>query len=301
VKAIATRAERARPRPVGLTAQERAAEKKRRAADEKRLRASVAESVDVAALERFAHEREKSDRARAEAAHRRAVAGSSERAKWLAAQSVPLDVLAPADGEDQIIIDTAVFMRAWPNTGALRDFNTGPGDNWGKYRLNVDGDILDAPDEARLSFYTLWQNPRDVPVTVRTSTRIAVNAHVAAHADARFFMGWMVAGASVDATLRARYTVSPLWLPNTQLVVAEESIGSVAARGGFLGGDDDTTIFTSVSLDGGITFTVPAGRFLMLETSLVTDWKIDSGSLGVDAENGAFRVDVPFWIVTIVA
>lgn len=138
-------------------------------------------------------------------------------------------------------------------------------------------------------------------MSVRTSTRINVNAHVAAHADARYFMGWIVAGASVDATLRARFTVSPLWQENTQLVVAEESVGSVAARGGFLGGDDDTTIFNSASLDGSITFTVPAGRFLMFETSLVTGWNIDSGNLRVDADNGALRVDVPFWTVTIVA
>ncbi len=301
VKAIATRAERAKPRPVGLSAQERAAETKRRAADEKLLRASLAKSMDVAALERLGREREKSGLERADAAHRRAIAASGERAKWLATQSVPVDVLAPADGDGQSIVDTALFMRAWPDTGALHDLNTGPGDNWGKYRLNVDGDILDTPDEARLSFYALWQNPRDVPVTVRTSTRINVNAHVAAHADARFFMGWMVAGASVDATLRARFTVSPLWEANTQLVVAETPVGSVAARGGFLGGDDDTTIFTSVPLDGAITFTVPPGRFLMFETSLVTGWKIDSGSLRVDAESGALRVDVPFWIVTIVA
>jgi hypothetical protein len=270
-------------------------------ADEKRLRASLAKSIDIAALERLAREREKSNLARAKAAHRRAIAASSDRAKWLATQSVPVNVLAPADGEDQFTVDTALFMRAWPNTGALRDFSTGPGDNWGKYRLDVDGDILDTPDEARLSFYALWQNPRDGPVTVRALTRINVNAHVASHADARFFMGWIVAGASVDATLRARFTVSPLWQENTQLVVAEQSVGSVAARGGFLGGDDDTTIFTSASLDGAITFTVPPGRFLMFETSLVTGWKIDSGNLRVDAENGAFRVDVPFWIVTIVA
>lgn len=301
VKAIATRAERARPRLPGMSAQERAAEARRLVADEKRLRASLAKSMDVAALERFAREREKSDLERAKAAHRRAIAASSDRAKWLAMQSVPANVLAPADGENQFIVDTALFMRAWPNTGALRDFSTGPDDNWGKYRLEVDGDILDTPDEARLSFYALWQNPRDVPVTVRTSTRINVNAHVAAHADARYFMGWIVAGASVDATLRTRFTVSPLWQENTQLVVAEESVGSVAARGGFLGGDDDTTIFTSVSLDGAITFTVPPGRFLMFETSLVTGWKIDSGNLRVDAEGGAFRVDVPFWIVTILA
>ena len=300
VKAIATRAERARPRPAGLSAQERAAERRRLAADEKRLRASLAKSMDVAALERFAREREKADLDRAKAAHRRAIAASADRAKWLVMQSVPANVLVPADGEDQFIVDTALFMRAWPNTGALRDFSTGPGDNWGKYRLDVDGDILDTPDEARLSFYALWQNPRDVPVTVRTSTRINVNAHVASHADARFFMGWIVAGASVDATLRARFTVSPLWQENTQLVVAEEFVGSVAARGGFLGGDDDTTIFTSASLDGAISFTVPPGRFLMFETSLVTGWKIDSGNLRVDAENGAFRVDVPFWTVTIV-
>ena len=49
--------------------------------------------------------------------------------------------------------------------GALRAFSTGPGDNCGKYRLQVDGDILDTPNEARLSFYALWQNPRDVPVS----------------------------------------------------------------------------------------------------------------------------------------
>ncbi|MFL6798146.1 MAG: hypothetical protein ACJ8F3_12110 [Xanthobacteraceae bacterium] len=301
VKAIATRAERARPRSAGLSAQERAAERRRLATDEKRLRASLAKSMDVAEVERFAREREKSDLERARVAHRRAIEASSERAKWLSMTSVPPNLLVSADGEDQFVVDTALFMRAWPNTGALRDFSSGPGDNWGKYWLQVDGDILDTPDEARLSFYALWQNSRDVPVTVRTSTRINVNAHVAAHADARYFMGWMVAGASVDATLRARFTVSPLWQENTQLVVAEEPVGSVAARGGFLSGDDDTTIFTSASLDGTITLAVPPGRFLMFETSLVTGWKIDSGNLRVDADNGALRVDVPFWIVTIVA
>jgi hypothetical protein len=210
-------------------------------------------------------------------------------------------MLVPADGEDQFTVDTALWMRAWPNTGALRDFNTGPGDNWGKYRLDINGDILDVPDEARLSFYALWQNPRDVPVTVRTATQLNINAHVAAHADARYFMGWMVAGASVDATVRARFTVSPLWLQDTQFTVAEQVVGSVAARGGFLGGDDDTTIFTSTFLDGALSLTVPPGRFLMFETALVTGWKIDSGSLRIDAENGAFRISVPYWTVTIVA
>lgn len=131
VKAIATRAERARPRPAGLSAQERAAETRRLAADEKRLRASLAKSMDVAALERVAREREKFDLERAKAAHRRAIAASSDRAKWLAMQSVPANVLAPADGVDQFIVDTALFMRAWPNTGALRDFSTGPGDTGG--------------------------------------------------------------------------------------------------------------------------------------------------------------------------
>ena len=77
-------------------------------------------------------------------------------------------------------------------------------------------------------------------------------------------------------------------------------MGSVSARGGFFGDDDSATIFTSVSLDS-LPVTVPAGRFLMLETSLVTGWKIDAGRIRVDAEQGAFRVDVPFWIVTVLA
>jgi hypothetical protein len=126
--------------------------------------------------------------------------------------------------------------------------STGSGDNWAKYHLDIEGDLLDLPDEARLSFYALWQNTQDVPVTVRTATRLDVNAHVSAHADARYFMGWMVAGASVDVTLRARLTVSPLWLENTQFVVAEVPVGSVAARGGFLGGDDDDPIVERAQL-----------------------------------------------------
>ena len=121
VKAIATRAERAKPRPAGLSARERAAEARRLAADEKRLRTSLAKSMDVAALERFAREREKSDLKRAKAAHRRPIAASSDRAKWLAMQSVPANVLAPADGEEQFTVDTALFMRAWPNTRMSRN------------------------------------------------------------------------------------------------------------------------------------------------------------------------------------
>jgi len=300
IKAIATRAERARPRPAGLTAGERAAEKRRQATDEKRLRTALAKSIDVAELERIARERKASDLKRAEAAHRQAIAASPGHAKWLAARAVPLTLLMPADGGDQFTVDTALFMRAWPNTGALHDSSTGSGDNWAKYFLDIKGDILEPPDEARLSFYALWQNTQDVPVTVRTATRLDVNAHVSAHADARYFMGWFIPGASVDVTLRARLTVSPLWLENTQFVVAEVPVGSVAARGGFWGGDDATTIFTSEFLDGTLTFTVPPGRFLMFETALATGWEIDSGNFFVDAENGAFRIDVPFWIVTVV-
>jgi hypothetical protein len=43
-------------------------------------------------------------------------------------------------------------------------------------------------------------------------------------------------------TLRSRFTVSALW--QQDLVGAEESVDSVAARGGFLG--DDTTTFIEI-------------------------------------------------------
>jgi len=76
VKAIATRVERARPRPARLTVREKAAEMRRHAADEKRLRTALAKFVDVAALKRIARERETSNLKLAEAAHRRAIAGS---------------------------------------------------------------------------------------------------------------------------------------------------------------------------------------------------------------------------------
>jgi hypothetical protein len=63
-------------------------------------------------------------------------------------------VLAPADGEDQFIVDTALWMRAWPNTGALRDSSIGPRENWAEYHLDIKGGILEVPDEARLMFET---------------------------------------------------------------------------------------------------------------------------------------------------
>ena len=50
----------------------------------------------------------------------------------------------------------------------------------------LDGDILDAAEEARLSS-ALWQNRQDVDVTVRVASQLNVNAYVSAHADGRRF------------------------------------------------------------------------------------------------------------------
>ena len=125
-----------------------------------------------------------------------------------------------------------------------------------EYRLDIDGDILDAADEARLSFYALWQNRQDVDVTVRVASQLNVNAHVSAHADGRRFSSIFIPGASADASLRGRLTLTPLWLQNTQFTAAEGFVGSVSARGGFFGDDDAATIFTSVSLDGSLPVTV---------------------------------------------
>jgi hypothetical protein len=301
VKAIATRAERARPRAPRPAVRERAEETRRHAAEEKRIREVMAGLVDVGAIEQLARQREARNVQRAEAAHRRAVAASAQRARWIAAHAIPASLLTAGDGGTQFAIDTAAWIRAWPNTGALRDAHVGAGNNWGKYRLSIDGGLLDVPDEARVSFYALWQNPSDVAVTIRVASHLNVNAHVRAHADGRHFGSLFIPGASADATLRARLTATPLWLPNTHLDVASGFVGSVSARGGFLGDDDDATIFTSVFLDGALPVTVPPNRFLMLETSLISGWKIDSGNIRVDAEQGAFRIDVPWWIVTIVA
>lgn len=301
IKAIAARAERARPKPARPSRQERAAETRRRVADEKRFRGLASGFMDVAAVEQLARQQEKADAQRAEAAHRRAIATSAQHAKWIASHTLPVSVLAPIEATGPFVIGMALFIRAWPNAGALRDSNIAAGNNSGEYRLDIDGDILDPADEARLSFYTLWQNRQDVDVTVRVASQLNVNAHVSAHADGRRFSSIFIPGASADASLRARLTLTPLWLQNTQFSAAEGLVGSVSARGGFFGDDDDATIFTSVSLDGSLPVTVPAGRFLMLETSLVTGWKIDAGRVRVDAEQGAFGVDVPFWIVTVLA
>ena len=52
----------------------------------------------------------------------------------------------------------------------------------------------------------------------------------------------------------------------------------------------------------GISGSLRAGSYTLraVETALATGWEIDSGNFFVDAESGAFRIDVPFWIVTVV-
>ena len=195
IKAIAARAERARPKPARPSRQERAAETRRRAADEKRFRARALFTGRRSGRAAGASAREVGRAARrsgppAGDCHVGA-AGQMDRVAHASR------VRAGADRGNGTVRDRhgAVHPRVAKRRGVARTRTSRPATTPASIRLDIDGDILDAADEARLSFYALWQNRQDVDVTVRVASQLNVNAHVSAHADGRRFSSIFIPGA----------------------------------------------------------------------------------------------------------
>lgn len=255
-----------------------------------------AAAVDAAAKESAAERVRLQDGARA-----RAIAASPGVAKRLAALSaVPVDLAPPTQPwqPGSFILEDANFMRAWPDTGALHDSAVGQNGNSGEYRLQVSAEAVGDSDAARLSFYFLWRNPRAEDVFVDISARLMVNAHLMVNADWNGVAAWAIGHSHANATVRARLSLWPLWIESGPIVTADQIISQISAEGGFFGSGDDDSIAFSQLLGGG-GFAVPAGRWVMIEVSLVTEWHANSGSIDLDAESGSFRVDCPAAIVIV--
>jgi hypothetical protein len=258
-------------------------------------------AIDAAELERVGRVASAEREELLAQARERAIAGSPAAAKRLAELSPGFVVLAdPVEPwqPGSFIVEDALFIRSWPEAGSLREFATGDVGNWAEYRLDVSGDAVASSDEARLSFYFLWQNPRDEDVYAHISARMAVNAHMTAHADWSGVAAWFFGDSFARAQVHGRLSLWPLWTDSTPAVMADVPIGQISATGGFFGGGDDTSLAASDLLSGG-AFGIPAGRFVMIEVSLVTTWSAMDGSIDLDAESGSFRVDCPAAIVVL--
>jgi hypothetical protein len=257
----------------------------------------TAGGVDAERLDGLASDRSKARRERAEAEHRRAVAASEEAARRLA-DLTPAMPLLPADPMN-VIIDRVTFIRSYADAGVVVDSEIHSLDSWARYRLDGSATALTGEGTGRLSFYTLWRNPRTQPIVMTGGPQLLVNAHLSVDAEWNGVASWFIGGSEARATVRARTIMRAMWDSSIEAIVHDRVIADAGATGGFFGGDDSASIAFNEFLSG-TGFAVPAQASVLIEVELRTEWVATSGSVRLDAESGAFRVSVPFLIFTIV-
>lgn len=251
--------------------------------------------LEAERLDALAAERSGERRGRREEARRRAIDASAEVSRRLA----ELAPLAPPPADPMnVIIDRVTFIRSFAGAGVVTDSHIGSLDSWAEYRFEASADALTELGAGRLSFFTLWHNPRTESVVVSPGAKLVVNAHLGVDAEWNGVAAWFISGSEARATVRARTTVRAMWDPSIQAIVVDRIIGDAGATGGFFGGDDsDSIAFSEFLIGGGLT--VPAQASILIEVELVTEWVATSGSIDLDAASGSFRVEVPFLILAL--
>ncbi|MGX5697349.1 hypothetical protein ACWKWP_14205 [Agromyces soli] len=252
--------------------------------------------LDLGRLDALAASRADERRSRAKEARRIAVEASADVARELA-ELAPAAPVLPADPMN-VIIDRVAFIRSFADAGVVTDSHVGSLDSWAEYRFEASADTLTESGEGRLSFFTLWRNPRTESVVVNPGARLVVNAHLGVDADWNGVAAWFIEGSEARATVRARTTVWAMWDASVHAIVVDRIIADAGATGGFFGGDDSASIaFGEFLIGGGLT--VPAQASILIEVELRTEWTATNGSIDLDAASGAFRVEVPFLILAL--
>jgi hypothetical protein len=244
-------------------------------------------------LRALAADRSKARRKLAEEAHRRAVDASAETARRLADM---WPVILPADPME-IVLDEVLFIRSFLDQGLVIDSNIAPGDNWARYKLEASAGAVEESGTGRLSFFTLWQNPRNKGVILQPTASLVVNAHLSTGADWGGVASWFFPDSEARASVRARTTV---WRMDSSIssIVADLNLGSAGASGGFFGDDNDTSIeFSGLLPTSGVQ--VQVQQYVLIEVELLTEWTALDGQIHLDAESGSFKVSVPQLTLTV--
>ena len=197
---------------------------------------------------------------------------------FVAAERTALDAL-PADpfGPGSNLLLKVDFIRSWPTPENLRDSHQEPGVNWAMFAFDS-GDRSGDFDE-KVSFYNVWQNPRDQAVLVDVLVRLTALGWVACSADGLGIsvLGWASEYGRSRVDVSAELRLWSLWEdPAPIFLVDSVPLGSCSATGGVFGDSDATSIGTLVDdqvnalapalkMTG---FAVPAGASILIEASL---------------------------------
>ena len=156
----------------------------------------------------------------------------------IAAERTALDAL-PADpfGPGSNLLLKVDFIRSWPTPENLRDSHQEPGVNWAMFAFgsgNRSGDF-----DEKVSFYNVWQNPRDQAVLLDVLVRLTALGWVECTADGLHFnvlFGWASEYGRSRVDVSAQLRLWGLWEdPAPISLVDSVPLGSCSATGGFFG------------------------------------------------------------------
>ena len=228
----------------------------------------------------------------AEAWQRRDALARRERAVW---QILPDDPWKPWS---QILL-SVLFVRAWPTAGNLHESHLEPGLNFAKYRVT---NKKNPTGPEKVSFYIVWQNPRDEWVEADILVRLAAYGHGECHADGGGVGSWFGLAPHSEAHVSAQLTLWRMWTsPSTTVTVDNVAIDSFSASAGFFGETDAHAINQAPAVSTSGFAVAPAG-VVIIEASVVVDY-FGLGGVDIDFASGAqpsgFSVGVPYAVVTL--
>jgi hypothetical protein len=216
-------------------------------------------------------------------ARRRINGGAAEASRRLdalvAAERTVLDAL-PADpfGPGSNLLLKVDFIRSWPTPENLRDSHQAPGVNWAMFAFGS-GNRHGVFDE-KVSFYNVWQNPRDQAVLVDVLVRLTALGWAEANAGGlgtSVLWGWASEYGRSRVDVSAELRLWGLWEdPAPIFLVDSVPLGSCSASGGVFSDRDAVSIGTLVgdqynALAPALQttgFPVPAGGSILIEASL---------------------------------
>jgi hypothetical protein len=270
------------------------------------LLADALPKLDRAGLDRLHREHDAELHRFADEAKRHTIESAAEAARRIdalvAAERAAFDAL-PDDpfGPDSDLLLEVDFIRSWATPANLRDSHQAPGVNWAKYAVKS-GDQTLGQFHEKVSFYNVWQNPRDVAVPVDVLVRLTANGHLDCSADGMGVGAWFgwggVCKSNVDVS--ARLTLWGLWAdPAPLFPVDTVPVGSCSASGGFFGDSSSASISAAPAV-AARGFVVPARASILIEASLAVDYGVEFGAVDVDfASQNLFQVGWAYAVVKL--
>jgi hypothetical protein len=208
-----------------------------------------------------------------------------------------LGTLAPPEYQ---LLDAPFLI--WPTVGVyFHDSHYEPWNSWAK--ITVDSSRTEGREE--LSFYFLWENPRDVHAVINVDSDLVLSGFCWVESDGGFFAGDRHAGIALYARLFSwewwnQPPTSPLW-PNgiyEQALDLDTNTGAI-----FDDGDSEFAVVYSAHDLRHNLFLVPPHEVVVFEVVLDVLYGTgeDSGSIHVDFASGEFEVLCPAVGIAIVS